>query len=61
MVVQFLKEVRSELARIEWPRPNEFVGSTVVVLILVCLFAIFLGGVDRVIAWAIWKLVAMTL
>lgn len=61
MVSQFLKEVRTELARIEWPKKDEFIGSTMVVLILVCMFAIFLGGVDRIIAWTIWKVVAAVL
>ncbi len=61
MVVRFLKEVRAELARIEWPKPDEFVGSTMVVLVLVALFSIFLFGVDRAIAWVIWKIVSMAI
>jgi preprotein translocase subunit SecE len=44
--VQFIKEVRSELSKVEWPRFNEFVGSTIVVLFLVCFFSIYLGLVD---------------
>lgn len=45
-IVQFLKEVRQELYKVSWPSFNEFVGSTVVVLILVALFAVYLGLVD---------------
>ncbi len=44
--VQFIKEVRIELSKVEWPNFNEFVGSTLVVLFLVCFFAIYLGIVD---------------
>ena len=44
--VQFIKEVRIELSKVEWPNFNEFVGSTLVVLFLVCFFAIYLGVVD---------------
>ena len=44
--VQFIKEVRSELSKVEWPKFNEFVGSTIVVLFLVCFFSIYLGLVD---------------
>lgn len=51
-VTQFLGEVRTELARIEWPGTKEFVGSTIIVLFLVIVFAIFLGSVDTVIKWA---------
>lgn len=61
MVAQFLREVRAELARIEWPKPDAFIGSTIVVLVLVALFALFLGGVDRVIAWFVWKIVSMVM
>ena len=42
----FLKEVRAELGKVTWPSFNELVGSTIVVLILVCFFAIYLGAID---------------
>lgn len=45
-VVQFLKEVRVELSRVVWPDFNEFIGATIVVLILITCFAIYLGIVD---------------
>lgn len=44
--VQFLREVRFELSKVEWPEFNEWVGSTVVVLVLVCFFGVYLGIVD---------------
>ena len=45
-VVQFFKEVRFELSKVEWPKFNEWVGSTLVVLVLVCFFSVYLGLVD---------------
>jgi len=42
----FLKEVRQELAKVSWPSFDEFVGSTIVVLIIIAAFAIYLGAVD---------------
>ena len=51
-VVQFLGEVRTELSKIDWPKFNDFVGSTVIVLFLVVVFAVFLGSVDRLITMA---------
>lgn len=48
-VSQFLKEVKIELSRVEWPSFHEFVGATIVTLLLVVFFTIFLFIVD----WAI--------
>lgn len=45
-IVQFLQGVRAELSKVEWPTFDEFVGSTLVVLVLVLFFAIYLGIVD---------------
>lgn len=45
-VMQFLQEVRGELTKVVWPSFDEFLGSTIVVLFLVCVFAIYLGLVD---------------
>ena len=45
-VVQFLQEVKIELTKIIWPKFDDFFGSTVVVLVLVLLFAIYLGSID---------------
>ena len=45
-VVQFLQEVKIELTKIIWPKFDDFFGSTVVVLVLVFLFAIYLGSID---------------
>lgn len=52
-VVQFLREVRVELSRIEWPSTQEWIGATIIVLVVVAAFAVFLGAVDRVISFII--------
>ena len=56
---QFLKEVRIELSKIVWPGFNEFIGSTIVVLILIVLFSIYLGIIDFGFAWLARKLFIM--
>lgn len=48
---QFLKEVRVELSKIVWPNFNEFIGSTIIVLIIITLFAIYLGFIDFGFSW----------
>lgn len=50
---QFLKEVHLELTRIEWPKMNAFIGSTIVVFFLILVSSIFLGGVDGSIKWGL--------
>ncbi|MBI2774549.1 preprotein translocase subunit SecE [Candidatus Dependentiae bacterium] len=45
-VVRFLQEVQLELAKIAWPSFNELVGSVIIVLILVCIFALYIGSID---------------
>ncbi len=49
-ISQFLQEVRVELSRVEWPSRTEFIGSAIVVLLVVIAFAIFLGVADKVIS-----------
>jgi preprotein translocase subunit SecE len=46
MQLQFFKEVKHELGKVIWPTYDEFVGSTIVVLVLVIAFAVYLGAVD---------------
>ncbi len=53
-IVTFLKEVRAEMARVEWPKTDEWLGATIVTLILVAFFTLYLGVIDRVIQWLIY-------
>lgn len=45
-VVQFLKEVRTELKKVNWPLRKQVVGSTIVVIVAVFIVSFFLGAVD---------------
>ena len=45
-VVQFLSQVRVELGKVVWPKFDDWVGSTIVVLVLIAIFAIYLFAVD---------------
>ncbi len=44
--LQFLREVRSELKKVNWPSRKQVIGSTAVVLVMVLLVSFFLGVVD---------------
>lgn len=48
-VTEFLGQVRAELLKIEWPSFEDFVGSTIVTLILVVFFTTFVFGIDQAI------------
>ena len=45
-IVNFLSEVRVELNKVVWPKYDDWVGSTIIVLVLVLIFALFLGFID---------------
>ncbi len=44
--MQFFREVRMELKKVTWPNRKQTAGSTVVVIVLVFVLAVFLGLVD---------------
>ena len=43
---KFFGEVRLELSRVVWPKYDEFVGATVVVIFFVAIMMAYLGGLD---------------
>ena len=43
---QFLSEVKIEMKRVSWPHKKETMHSTVVVIVMVFIVAVFLGIVD---------------
>ena len=47
---QFLRDTRSEMRRVSWPTAKEVKNTTIITLIAVVFFALYLFGVDRV--WA---------
>jgi len=42
----FLKEVKSEMRKVVWPTFPDFMGATVIVLVVMVAFSIYLGSVD---------------
>ncbi len=47
---QFFRDTRAEMRRVSWPTANEVKNTTIITLIAVIFFALYLFGVDRV--WA---------
>ena len=48
-----LKEVKLELKKVSWSNREELIDSTIVVIVSVCLLALFIGIVDFVLSWLI--------
>ncbi len=44
--LQFLREARSELKKVSWPAREEVTSSTIVVVVTLIVFSLFLWGVD---------------
>lgn len=49
-VFQFLSGVNREFSKVVWPSRSELIGSTIVVLVLVTFFSVYLGFVDFLLA-----------
>lgn len=45
-VARFFYEVRIELSRVIWPSRDEFVGSTIIALMIIAFFSVYLGVID---------------
>jgi preprotein translocase subunit SecE len=57
-IVQFLREVRTELKKVTWPPRKETVASTSVVLVVVFLISIFLFMVDQLLSFLIRQILS---
>lgn len=44
--IQFLRGVKREFSKVVWPTRSELIGSTLVVLLLVVFFAVYVGAID---------------
>ena len=48
-----LKESRSEIRRVVWPSNQETTQTTLVVLVLIVIFALILWGLDSLLGWIV--------
>lgn len=52
-IITFLKEVRVELKKVNWPTRQETIKYTLIIIGASLAMAIFLGGMDFVFMWLI--------
>lgn len=50
-VVRYLREVRAELVRVDWPSRAELVAATVVVVAVLVIMSLYLGAWDLLFTW----------
>jgi len=46
-LVQYLKDVRSELIKVSWPTKNEVSGATILVVVLSIVVSLFVYACDK--------------
>ena len=56
-IITFLKEVKVELKKVNWPTKQETVKYTLIVIGVSFAVAIFLGGLDFIFTWLISKFI----
>lgn len=56
---EYVRQVRSELAKVTWPSRKETIVSTIAVFIMVALAAMFLFVADQIIAFLIQLILDM--
>ena len=49
-ITKFLNEVRQEMAKVSWPSRTELRGSTIIVIVVSMIFAVFIYAVDQVLS-----------
>jgi preprotein translocase subunit SecE len=52
----FLKEVRSEVKKVTWPARNEVYSTTLVVIIAMVFFGVYLFLMDSLFSWILFKI-----
>jgi preprotein translocase subunit SecE len=57
----FLGNVKAELSKVTWPTRQDTYGSTIIVIVLVILIAIFLWAVDTGLSTAIRSILPQSL
>ena len=50
-ITTFIREVKSEIDKVTWPNRNELIASTMVVVVLVVIIALYIGFVDFILSW----------
>ncbi len=56
---RFLREVRQEMHKVTWPTRRETIQSTVLVLVLSAIFAVFFMLIDSLLGWGVTSILGL--
>jgi preprotein translocase subunit SecE len=56
-VVTFFSEVKSELSKVTWPKKNEVVRLTSIVLLVSVVVGLYVGGLDYLFTTVLTKII----
>ena len=59
--IEFIQEVRAEVAKVTWPTTKEVWITTVAVIIMVTLAPLFFTAADQIISWIIKQILGIGL
>jgi len=57
-IIQYFKDVRTELSKITWPKKEEVIRLTLIVFIFSALVAVYVGGLDLIFTNILGKIIA---
>jgi preprotein translocase subunit SecE len=57
--LEFMRQVRQEIAKVTWPSRKETIVTTIMVFLMVFICAIFFLVVDRLLAWGVSLILGM--
>ena len=56
-IPSFFSEVKKEMKKVSWPTKKQTMISTLIVIGLSIIIAIYLGGLDAIITWIMGKII----
>lgn len=56
---EFVRQVRAETAKVSWPTRRETVTTTIMVLIMTTILAVFFLGVDSILGTVVKQLLSL--
>ena len=48
---KYFRDVRGEFKKVVWPTKKQIINNTIIVLVMVAIFAVVIWGLDFVLAW----------
>ncbi|WP_164118273.1 preprotein translocase subunit SecE [Sphingorhabdus sp. Alg239-R122] len=56
---EFVRQVRAESSKVVWPTRQETITTTIMVMIMMTILALFFLGVDSVFGWVVQSLLSL--